>query len=135
MTEIPVRQPVGMTGARVADIDVNPAEALLEVKNLRTSFGSVHAVDNVSFNVRRGEAVALVGRAAGREREPERNGLSAREREVLMRISRGESERTAARAMRLSAGALRTHMERILEELGCATRPAATLRALARGLI
>jgi peptide/nickel transport system ATP-binding protein len=52
---------VGMTGARVADIDVNPAEALLEVKNLRTSFGSVHAVDNVSFNVRRGEAVALVG--------------------------------------------------------------------------
>ena len=61
MTEIPVRQPVGMTGARVADIDVNPADALLEVKNLRTSFGSVHAVDNVSFNVRRGEAVALVG--------------------------------------------------------------------------
>jgi oligopeptide/dipeptide ABC transporter ATP-binding protein len=50
-----------MTGARVADIDVDPAEALLEVKNLRTSFGSVHAVDNVSFNVRRGEAVALVG--------------------------------------------------------------------------
>ncbi len=54
-----------MTGARVADADVNPAEALLEVKNLRTSFftgdGVVHAVDNVSFNVRRGEAVALVG--------------------------------------------------------------------------
>jgi oligopeptide/dipeptide ABC transporter ATP-binding protein len=61
VTEIPVRQPVGSTGARVADIDVDPAEALLQVKNLRTSFGSVHAVDNVSFNVRRGEAVALVG--------------------------------------------------------------------------
>ncbi|HYR27342.1 MAG TPA: ABC transporter ATP-binding protein [Thermoanaerobaculia bacterium] len=50
----------------MADVDVNPAEALLEVKNLRTTFfGSdgkyVHAVDNVSFNVRRGEAVALVG--------------------------------------------------------------------------
>jgi oligopeptide/dipeptide ABC transporter ATP-binding protein len=54
-----------MTGARVADLDVDPAEALLEVKNLRTTFftqdGAVHAVDNVSFNVRRGEAVALVG--------------------------------------------------------------------------
>ncbi|MEO8381090.1 MAG: ABC transporter ATP-binding protein [Acidobacteriota bacterium] len=54
-----------MTGARVADVDVDPAEALLEVKNLRTTFftgdGAVHAVDNVSFNVRRGEAVALVG--------------------------------------------------------------------------
>ncbi len=40
-------------------------EALLEVKNLRTSFptaeGLVHAVDNVSFSVRRGEALALVG--------------------------------------------------------------------------
>ncbi len=54
-----------MPESRVADADVNPAEALLEVKNLRTSFftgdGAVHAVDNVSFNVRRGEAVALVG--------------------------------------------------------------------------
>jgi oligopeptide/dipeptide ABC transporter ATP-binding protein len=54
-----------MRGSRVADADVNPAEALLAVKNLRTSFptadGFVHAVDNVSFNVRKGEAVALVG--------------------------------------------------------------------------
>jgi len=41
------------------------AEALLEVEKLQTSFftadGEVRAVDNVSFNVRRGEAVALVG--------------------------------------------------------------------------
>ena len=63
---MPAQQPVGMSGARVADVDVDPAEALLEVKNLRTTFfgsdgKSVHAVDNVSFNVRRGEAVALVG--------------------------------------------------------------------------
>jgi peptide/nickel transport system ATP-binding protein len=63
---MPAEQPVGMSGARVADVDVNPAEALLEVESLRTTFfGSdgmkVHAVDNVSFNVRRGEAVALVG--------------------------------------------------------------------------
>jgi len=40
-------------------------EALLEVKKLQTSFftsdGVVRAVDNVSFHVRRGEAVALVG--------------------------------------------------------------------------
>jgi oligopeptide/dipeptide ABC transporter ATP-binding protein len=54
-----------MPGALVADADVHPAEALLQVRNLRTSFftesGAVHAVDNVSFNVRRGEAVALVG--------------------------------------------------------------------------
>ena len=58
-------QPVGLPGSRVADVDVNPDEALLEVKNLRTTFfthdGEVHAVDNVSFNVKRGEALALVG--------------------------------------------------------------------------
>jgi len=40
-------------------------EALLEVRKLRTSFftadGVVRAVDNVSFDVHRGEAVALVG--------------------------------------------------------------------------
>jgi oligopeptide transport system ATP-binding protein len=59
------QQPVGLPESRVADADVNPAEALLAVKNLRTTFftedGEVHAVDNVSFNVRKGEALALVG--------------------------------------------------------------------------
>jgi oligopeptide/dipeptide ABC transporter ATP-binding protein len=57
-------QPVGLPGAAIAD-GVFSEDALLEVRNLRTSFftadGVVHAVDNVSFNVRRGEAVALVG--------------------------------------------------------------------------
>ena len=58
-------QPTGLPGSRVADLDVNPDQAILEVKNLRTSFptatGLVHAVDNISFNVRKGEALALVG--------------------------------------------------------------------------
>src|SRR5881394_2126747 len=56
-----VTQPVGMSGAEAAARDADPRESILEVKNLRTSFGAVHAVDNVSFNVRKGEAVALVG--------------------------------------------------------------------------
>ena len=54
-----------MPDAQVADREVDPREAILEVESLRTSFpsanGLVHAVDNVSFNVRKGEAVALVG--------------------------------------------------------------------------
>jgi len=58
-------QPLGLPGAAVAGIDVAPDDAILEVRNLRTSFptagGFVHAVDNVSFNVRKGEALALVG--------------------------------------------------------------------------
>jgi HD-GYP domain-containing protein (c-di-GMP phosphodiesterase class II) len=81
------------------------------------------------------EAVALVAAAAGQEKASMPAALSSREREVLLRISRGESERAAARAMGLSAGGLRAHLERAMEELGCATRPAATLRALARGLL
>jgi peptide/nickel transport system ATP-binding protein len=58
-------QPLGLPGAAVAGIDAAPDDPILEVKNLRTSFptagGLVHAVDNVSFNVRKGEALALVG--------------------------------------------------------------------------
>ena len=54
-----------MRSAVVAALDADPREVILEVRNLRTSFatesGWVHAVDNVSFNVRKGEAVALVG--------------------------------------------------------------------------
>jgi oligopeptide/dipeptide ABC transporter ATP-binding protein len=48
----------------VTEVQPSP-EPLLEVRHLRTSFpsadGVVHAVDNVSFQVRRGEALALVG--------------------------------------------------------------------------
>jgi oligopeptide/dipeptide ABC transporter ATP-binding protein len=58
-------QPVGMSGAAVAEAEAPPEGALLEVRKLHTSFftqdGVVHAVDNVSFNVAKGEAVALVG--------------------------------------------------------------------------
>jgi len=58
-----------MPGARAAGSGgnpiVDPVEALLDVRNLRTSFpaasGAIHAVDNISFSVRRGEALALVG--------------------------------------------------------------------------
>src|ERR1700682_1427488 len=58
-------QPEEMRSAGVAALDADPREVILEVRNLRTSFatesGYVPAVDNVSFNVRKGEAVALVG--------------------------------------------------------------------------
>jgi len=55
-----------MPDSRVAGTHVNPADALLEVKDLTTSFfleggRAVKAVDKVSFNIRKGEAVALVG--------------------------------------------------------------------------
>jgi len=61
--------------------------------------------------------------------------LSVREVDVLQRLSLGETGKDAARAMRISTGAVRTHVESTLDKLGCATRAAATLRALTLGLI
>ncbi|WP_343028034.1 HD domain-containing phosphohydrolase [Massilia sp. MP_M2] len=66
---------------------------------------------------------------------PTRQLLSAREVDVLRRISLGETGKDAARALRISHGAVRTHVESILGKLGCSTRAAATLRALTLGLI
>jgi HD-GYP domain-containing protein (c-di-GMP phosphodiesterase class II)/DNA-binding CsgD family transcriptional regulator len=66
---------------------------------------------------------------------PDGQVLSAREVDVLQRLSLGESGKDAARALRISHGAVRTHVESILGKLGCATRAAATLRALTLGLI
>ena len=61
--------------------------------------------------------------------------LSAREAEVLQRISLGESNKEAARAMRISPSTVRTHVESIFRKLDCSTRAAATLKALTLGLI
>jgi oligopeptide/dipeptide ABC transporter ATP-binding protein len=62
---VTITQPTAMRSASGAAPDADPREVILEVRSLRTSFatetGYVHAVDNVSFNVRKGEAVALVG--------------------------------------------------------------------------
>ena len=61
--------------------------------------------------------------------------LSAREIEVLRRISLGQHQKEVARALRLSSVAVRIHIEAIFHKLGSATRPAATLKALGLGLI
>jgi DNA-binding NarL/FixJ family response regulator len=61
--------------------------------------------------------------------------LSSREVEVLRHISLGETSREAARAMKISPASVRTHVDTIFEKLGAHSRPAATLKALTRGLI
>jgi DNA-binding NarL/FixJ family response regulator len=61
--------------------------------------------------------------------------LSAREIEVLRHISLGESSRDAARAMKISAASVRTHVDTIFQKLEAGSRPAATLKALTRGLL
>lgn len=61
--------------------------------------------------------------------------LSERETAVLRRLSLGESNKEAARELRISPSTVRTHVESIFRKLGCSTRTAATLKGLTLGLI
>ncbi|QBQ97592.1 HD domain-containing phosphohydrolase [Paraburkholderia pallida] len=61
--------------------------------------------------------------------------LSARETDVLRAISRGASNKEAARALDLSPSTVRTHVESVFRKLECSTRAAATLKASALGLL
>jgi HD-GYP domain-containing protein (c-di-GMP phosphodiesterase class II)/DNA-binding CsgD family transcriptional regulator len=60
--------------------------------------------------------------------------LSSREIEVLSRISHGESNKEAARALGISPSTVRAHLENVFRKLGCTTRAAATLKAMHQGL-
>lgn len=71
----------------------------------------------------------------GQGREVRDALLSAREIEVLRHISLGETSREAARAMKISPASVRTHVDNIFQKLDAGSRPAATLKALSRGLI
>ena len=62
-------------------------------------------------------------------------GLSEREIDVLRVISRGASNKEAARELTISPSTVRTHIESVFRKLGCSTRAAATLKASAMGLI
>lgn len=61
--------------------------------------------------------------------------LSEREIEVLRHVSLGETSREAARALKISPASVRAHVDSIFEKLASRSRPAMTLKALARGLI
>lgn len=61
--------------------------------------------------------------------------LSARETEVLRRISLGDSNKMAAQRLNISPSTVRTHLESIFKKLQCSTRAACTLRASILGLL
>ena len=88
-----------------------------------------------------GEAVdALVSGGTGiarpaADRTETRHLLSPRESDVLRAISRGATNKEAARALNLSPSTVATHVESVFRKLGCTTRAAATLKASAIGLL
>ena len=76
----------------------------------------------------------LAGNAASSTRSPS-SLLSDREIEVLARVSHGDSNKAAARALGISPSTVRTHLENVFRKLECTTRAAATLKAMTTGLL
>lgn len=66
---------------------------------------------------------------------PQAVRLSAREIDVLRSISRGASNKEAARELELSPSTVRTHVESVFRKLECSTRAAATLKASGMGFL
>jgi DNA-binding NarL/FixJ family response regulator len=99
--------------------DVEPAA-------LATAIRAVHA-GHVLLNP---DVAGLL--ASGEAPVPAR--LTAREREVLVEVSRGRSNREIAHALHLSEKTVKTHVSSVLTKLGLADRTQAALFAVRAGL-
>ncbi|MBE8516428.1 response regulator transcription factor [Amycolatopsis sp. H6(2020)] len=86
----------------------------------------------------RGEAVlspAVASRLMGRMREPAREPLSQREREVLTLVARGSTNKDAAKKLFISEATVKTHLIHVYAKLGVKDRAAAVAVAFERGLL
>jgi DNA-binding NarL/FixJ family response regulator len=73
--------------------------------------------------------------ARGPSRPARRPVLTAREREVLVLIAEGRTNREIARSLAVSVGTVKAHVEHILAKLGASHRTDAAIRGLRLGLI
>jgi HD-GYP domain-containing protein (c-di-GMP phosphodiesterase class II) len=107
-----------------------PAHGVAAASTLLTAQAAAGRFD------RQAVAAVIAAAEATPARAHARDGLlSARENEVLRHISLGQTSRETARALKISPASVRAHVDSIFDKLGAASRPAATLKALARGLI
>ncbi|WP_020499646.1 response regulator [Sciscionella marina] len=85
-----------------------------------------------------GESVlspSVAARLMNRVRTPESGPLSAREREVLGLIARGNTNREAAARLFITEATIKTHLLNIYAKLGVGDRAAAVAVAYERGLL
>lgn len=116
--------------------------AMVEPRAHRPAMTGKQAAAALRADVRAGrldtEAVDAVLTAAGTDR-PKRvtgpAGLTPREVEVLILISRGETTGDVARSLGISRKTAGTHIERIYTKIGASSRSTATLFALRNGLL
>ncbi|HHX83828.1 MAG TPA: response regulator transcription factor [Actinomycetales bacterium] len=79
---------------------------------------------------------AVASRLALHVRDPGRSAsLSAREREVLVLVARGGSNRTIADELFVSEATVKTHLGHIFDKLGVGDRAAAVAIAYERGIL
>ncbi|WP_328536580.1 response regulator transcription factor [Streptomyces sp. NBC_00344] len=81
---------------------------------------------------------AIASRLVSRVRAPApsgRDALSAREREVLLLVSKGTSNRDIARELFISEATVKTHLTHIYGKLGVKDRAAAVAVAYDRGIL
>jgi DNA-binding NarL/FixJ family response regulator len=64
-----------------------------------------------------------------------RDGLSAREVEVLVELARGRSNREIGQVLHISEHTAANHIRSILRKTSCANRTEAAAYALRRGLV
>lgn len=75
------------------------------------------------------------GERAGSVAEPLAGGLTAREREVIRLIARGESNREIAETLSISEATVKSHISHILTRLGLRDRTQAALYARDQGWV
>lgn len=116
--------------------------AMTEARAYRPPMSSKQAVAQLRADVRAGRleaaAVDAVLAAAGETPGKRRSGpagLTPREVEVLVLISRGASNRQVAHALGIAPKTAGTYIERIYTKTGASTRSTATLFAMQHGLL
>jgi HD-GYP domain-containing protein (c-di-GMP phosphodiesterase class II) len=131
---------VGMTGRVLAAACMY--RAMVEPRAHRPALAGKQAVAAVRAEVRAGridaeaaEAVLTAAGNVGRRRVSGPAGLTPREVEVLILISRGAATGDVARRLGISPKTAGTHIERIYAKTGASSRSTATLFALRNGLL
>ena len=135
---------------RAVMFDEAPMDPGLARQILREFGGGKEAVGTVGSGSGAGSGV-FAGSAAGvgtgtgthggtrqggrREDEPIREGLTAREKEILQQVARGKTNREVAAALNLSEHTVKNHLKNILQKLHLHNRVQLTRYAYESGLM
>ena len=79
--------------------------------------------------------LTAAGHRIGARRRSAPDGLTPREREVLVLLARGASNRDIAKTLVITPKTAANHVEHIYAKIGVSTRATATLYAMRQGLL